>query len=82
MTPAEWLAMNAPLVDQYLQANDAWLRATIWGVSAQGGNFNEEADRAALLMQDAIDRARVYNADGESCPIEAPVVWIMDSESP
>lgn len=82
LTPSEWLATNAPLADQYLKANDSWLRSSVWGVSAQGGSFRDDQKRAALLEQDAIDRARVLNGKGEPCAIETPTLWVIGSGAP
>lgn len=81
LTPSDWLKMNAPLADQYLRANRSWLSATVWGVSAQGGSFKDEPQRATLLEQDAVDRARVVAGDGTRCPVEGPLSWVMSRET-
>ena len=82
LTPREWLATNAPLADQYLRANQAWLEAKVWGVSAQGGNFKDNAQREALLKLDAIDRARILDGSRQPCPIESPMLWVMRADEP
>lgn len=80
LTPAKWLSTNAPLADQYLRANRTWLESKVWGVSAQGGNFQDDTERVTLLEKDAISRAIVLDAEGRPCAIETPTMWVMRSD--
>ena len=79
VTPQEWLAVNCPLTDQYLDANAEWLDATIWGVSAQGGDFKDPEAREKLLKQDAIDRAQVVESRGATAVVQDPLLWLVRS---
>jgi Double-GTPase 1/GTPase-associated protein 1, N-terminal domain type 1 len=63
LTPEEFVAKNLPLLVQYLHANEAWLQLRIFGLSAQGGDFNDRAARVERCRR-ARDRARQRRCPG------------------
>jgi hypothetical protein len=75
LTPEAFVAQNMPLLQQYIDSNQNWLTTRVYGVSAQGGDF--ERDRDQLLEQDAVERAYVRAADGTEVEIEEPVTWAL-----
>ena len=77
LTPATWVHQNCPLLEQYLRCNERTIDVRIWGVSAQGGSFSDEDSRAKLLVQDAVDRSRAVDADGDVCAVHDPLGWAL-----
>lgn len=76
-TPEQWVRMNCPLLDQYLECNRPWLESRVFGVSAQGGDLLDEEVRAALLPLDAVERSLVERADGTVGSVEEPLTWML-----
>jgi hypothetical protein len=76
-TPREFVRKNLPLLDQYLTSNDWWLEVQIFGLSAQGGDFADEAARAKLAQKDPVDRALVQDADGGEISVQDIVLWAL-----
>jgi len=74
--PTEWLRLRLPLLSQYLSANDDTWNTTIFGVSAQGGDFETDAER---LLTEHIPAKRIIVVDGDttSSDITAPVRKLM-----
>ena len=77
LSPFEWLSTNCPLTTQYLEANQSWLLAETWGVSAQGGSFKSEEARKALLKEDAVGRAQIVTSGGDRGTVEEPILWAL-----
>ena len=77
MTPDEWMRMSAPLLVQYLEANTSWLQVEVFGLSAQGGRFEVEEERAELLERDPLERASIVTAKGQATDYDEPVLWVM-----
>jgi len=76
-TPEGWVSENLPLVQQFIETNTSWLELKVWGVSAQGGDFENAASRQELLPQDAVDRSITRAPNGDDCAIEDPVAWVL-----
>ena len=79
-TPAAWLAENMPLLDQYLSCHAERLPHTVFGVSAQGGDFAVGL-AAELVGEDPWDRAFVVGPDGAQATLADPVLWLLDASS-
>lgn len=77
MAPNEWVRRNCPLFAQYVDVNRGWLDVAIYGVSAQGGPFDEAGTRAQLASRDTIDRALVLAGDGSAVAVVDPVLWAL-----
>ena len=77
MNPVQWIAANAPLLDQFLRANSPTINAAFYGVSAQGGRFGDADMTARIESTEPVDRAWARDGDGNECPIEAPMLWAM-----
>jgi hypothetical protein len=74
-TPRQWAGRELPLVVQALEASGiVW---EVFGVSAQGGDFKNDADRERLESTELAKRAVVQLADGEDAGIGAPVRWAL-----
>lgn len=76
--PASWIRSELPLLHQYLGANPEWFEARIYGVSAQGGDYEAPADRAKLtenLLH--AERVIINGPDCESHDLTAPIHWLL-----
>jgi hypothetical protein len=76
-TPGDFVATNLPLLNQYLEANRSWLSCKIFGVSAQGGRFDQTDARERLAEQDAVERAIIKTAEGNDAEIGSIVEWAL-----
>lgn len=77
IAPEEWLARRLPLFDQFLKANKGRLDYQVYGISAQGGDIETEADR----LRRPINQAERITVIGNNCSehdITAPVKWVAD----
>jgi hypothetical protein len=77
LTPAQWVAKNTPLLDQFLHANEDEVEAKVWGVSAQGAHLADPKIREEYKDKDPIDRAMVRTADGTQVGVAAPLRWVL-----
>lgn len=85
LDPAEVLALKLPLLNQYLRSGrDPWTWR-IWGVSAQGGVYEDQdkgeqiAATAALReLERPSDRIRVVNGKSVGSDITQPLEWLID----
>lgn len=84
LTPAQLLKAKLPLLYQYLKSNrDPWTWK-VWGLSAQGGVYEdpeknqEYPETAALLDLDKpSDRIKVVDEKDVTTDITKPLVWLM-----
>jgi hypothetical protein len=79
LKPADWLAAEMPLVDQFLRTNAESFDYRIYGVSAQGLSLGDEAaiDVAAKLIPSR--RIQIVEETGESHDLTSPLVWLMST---
>jgi hypothetical protein len=79
-SPQQWIDENCKLLSQFMQSrHDVDLR--VWGVSAQGGKFDDPAEVEHLIREDAIARLTVCDADGNDGSIADPVLWATGWET-
>ena len=84
-TPTEIFANKLPLLDQYLRsARDPWTWH-VWGISAQGGVYEDpekqetfpETDKLRELER-ASDRIKVVDGNAISSDITKPLKWLIE----
>jgi hypothetical protein len=84
MTPEELLGANLPLLDQYLRSGrDPWTWR-VWGLSAQGGVYEDADTGETLLATEALrelakpsDRIKVVDGETIGTDITAPLGWLI-----
>lgn len=76
LPPRGWAEEALPLLVQMLDARDD-IDWTIFGVSAQGGDFGKEAERGRLEKLDLVERPVVLDAEGAKTTILAPISWAL-----
>jgi hypothetical protein len=84
LTPEELLSMKMPLLDQYLRSGrDPW-NWSVWGVSAQGGVYEDPEKDEKFAETDVLrdldrasDRIKVVGDDGASTDITRPLDWLI-----
>lgn len=83
-TPAELLETKLPLLNQYLRSGrDPWTWH-VWGLSAQGGVYEdpeknesfEETDKLRNLERPS-DRIKVVDGEAISSDLTAPLAWLL-----
>ena len=76
--PRDWLAERAPLLEQFLTSNGQQLPNAVFGVSAQGADFNGGlAD--GMADQDPWDRSFVVGEGGIRGTLAEPLLWLLDA---
>jgi hypothetical protein len=79
ITPLHWLKINMPLLYQYAIANNDLIEFSIYGVSAQGGDFiHAEAVERLQEFEEPADRVIVQEGGTTHKNISAPIQWIMN----
>lgn len=84
LSPEEILSTKLPLLDQYLRnGRDPWTWR-VWGVSAQGGVYEDqdkdeqlEATAALRDLDRPSDRIKVVDEKTESTDITLPLEWLI-----
>lgn len=84
LTPEEILAIKLPLLDQYLRnGRDPW-SWRVWGVSAQGGIYEDQdqdehfdATEALRDLERPSDRIKVVSGADVSTDITLPLEWLI-----
>ncbi|MFQ0829072.1 hypothetical protein AAH211_11200 [Serratia fonticola] len=76
-TPRQWLAINMPLVEQFLKTNGSYFKHQVYGVSAQGVSLKDHSavDEAAKLIPSR--RIQIVGPEGEGHDLTEPLVWLM-----
>jgi hypothetical protein len=77
-TPADWLAEQLPLLEQFLACNSEQLPHAVFGVSAQGVAF-DEAPTDEPELADPWDRAYLVRPDGVRGTVADPIEWLIDT---
>jgi hypothetical protein len=78
-SPREWLAMNMPLLAQYLDSAEDF-EPRLFGVSAQGGNFDNAETQAEMLQRGAVERAFARDSNGAHVDLTEPLTWAAGFE--
>lgn len=84
LEPAEVLSVKLPLLDQYLRnGRDPWTWR-VWGVSAQGGVYEDQDKGEQLASTEALreierpsDRIKVVDGKNVSSDITLPMEWLI-----
>ena len=77
LTPNNFLKQHLPLLYQYLSSSSEWLQSRIYGISAQGGDYNTQAQ--SLREQDTpSERIQLIYNDSKTHDITEPLVWLME----
>jgi len=73
--PSKWLQARLPLLAQFLEANPATFETAVFGVSAQGGDY--ETEKATLEKKAPHDRAFVVGPTVKNeADITTPLQWL------
>lgn len=82
-SPKEFFEKRLPLLDQFLKTNHEVLTTKIYGISAQGVPFDDEAACHSLAEKSLApsERIIVKSEDVDSHDITAPVKWLMGIEN-
>lgn len=76
MTPSQFLNSNIALLAQYLECNSQIIEFVVFGVSAQGGNYDDDVTRTCLLEKRPWERGIVTEVDGDHNDLSRPLRWL------
>lgn len=85
-SPAEFLQYKLPLLHQYLSFGpDGW-DLEVYGISAQGGDYDNEEDGAQpkkeaaelRLLDDPSERIKLVGPRGPFTDLTLPIAWLME----
>ena len=76
-TPEQWFQDRLPLLQQYLKANPECLRHAIFGISALGGDLEDDKERLQKILLPS-QRIRVHFNGRISNDITLPIKWLMN----
>ncbi|SDM48100.1 hypothetical protein SAMN05216360_102216 [Methylobacterium phyllostachyos] len=84
-SPEEFLAGRMPLLAQYMRQNLAGWDWRVYGVSAQGGEFDPADDRKPRApnvdrlreLSTLAERIKVVGSDGQSNDLTEPLAWVL-----
>lgn len=74
--PSNWAKLHVPLLYQYLTTNDNLFEVKFFGISSQGGNY--ENDREMLQQMEPLERIQVTDGVNKSKNILSPILWLTD----
>jgi hypothetical protein len=75
-SPEEWLTRHLSLLDQYLKGNPELFTTRVYGVSAQGGDLQQDVDRLREEHRPC-ERITIVGQDCLPHDLTAPVRWLM-----
>jgi hypothetical protein len=77
ITPATWLANELPLLNQFLQSHPTQLDCRVYGLSAQGGQY-QDAGADPLCKMDPLSRiVLVGDSVVQKHDLTEPIKWLM-----
>lgn len=77
LTPKSWFEKTYPLLEQYLDSNIEVFPTKYFGVSAQGGDYENEESMKMLLEKQPLDRIVVQEDSDVSSDITKPILWLL-----
>lgn len=76
LSPSGWLQQRLPLLNQYLESNADSIQLRVYGISAQGGDYEKSAD--GLLEK--LNPSERIKMEGDGCvphDVTAPIAWLL-----
>ncbi len=74
ITPANWIEMELPLLAQFLESNRRLFDYSIYGVSAQGGDYRDVGKLTSMLPS---ERILVTGSDVKNeHDLTEPLTWL------
>ena len=77
--PRAWLSAAMPLLAQFLGNNADALPSEVFGVSAQGGDYEEAGVSEALAQRAVPERVRTVGPEGSGNDLALPLRWLLRS---
>lgn len=77
-SPGDWLRNHLPLLDQYVSSNPQWFTVQSYGVSAQGGDYENSDQREELTSHlRHTKRIQMAGPDCQAHDLTAPIFWLL-----
>jgi hypothetical protein len=78
ITPEEWIKNNLPLLFQYLSCNRAIFDCKYIGISAQGGNYDNDGQIDEIISKDPSERIIIKEEHVYSNDITKNIAWLAE----
>jgi len=80
--PDRWFSNQLPLLDQFLKSNADCVQFRVFGVSAQGGDYEDANEREKLLqMANPVERIGMVASGSRGHDLTAPLTWLAQGRS-
>jgi GTPase SAR1 family protein len=76
--PGEWFSKKLPLLKQFLTSNGEIFTYSIFGVSAQGGKYDNRPDNGLYLIDIPAERIKVQLDNKTEHDITIPIKWVLN----
>jgi hypothetical protein len=76
LEPEQWLENNLPMLSQYLQCNVDKFTSCFFGVSAQGCDYEKDAEVDALIEKPLHDRVKIKQGKNTDTDITQTIIWM------
>ena len=78
LSPADWIRERLPLLSQFLTSISPSVSTNLFGVSAQGGDFEHDKEHLASIHKPE-ERVAVVDSTGQQVEsgITAPILWML-----
>jgi hypothetical protein len=76
ITPSRWLKQTLPLLHQFLKSNRNQINFKLFGISAQGGDYETDSDTLQQFSNPS-DRIKVQDEDIVDNDITVPIKWLL-----
>lgn len=77
INPKQFIVRSVSLLEQFLESRKSDLDFEVFGISAQGGDYNETESRNRLLALSPLERISVFTGDTLSRDIALPIKWLI-----
>lgn len=74
--PQTWFENNLPLLDQYLQCNPDKFTSRVFGVSAQGCDYENNDQVESMVDKPIHERIKVKQGDQDNTDITQSILWM------
>ena len=80
LTPSKWFARRVTMLNQFILSNRVKLDVRVFGISAQGGNYENQDDKdRCMQMPNPLSRIDVVDHDGAEANLTTPLLWLVQS---
>ena len=76
--PVQWFSQKLPLLKQFLTSNSNIFTYSVFGVSAQGGEYNNKEENQIYQISIPAQRIKIQVEDNVEHDITIPIKWVLN----